>query len=119
MRAFVLFRYMLNLPNTEDRLSRIENEIQDVKEMDKTLAGQNDINELTHAHIDAISVALAELQANKPPMKPHRRIGFVQDYQSGCRYWFDEDLGTMRSGIVNFPKRKGLYIMNGKKVYMK
>ncbi|MBR5062171.1 MAG: hypothetical protein IKX24_08530 [Prevotella sp.] len=38
-----------------------------------------DINESTRAQLDAISTALAELQAKEPRMKPRRRIGFVQD----------------------------------------
>ena len=47
--------------------------------MDDILHDQNDINESTRAQLDAISTALAELQAKEPPQRPHRKIGFVQD----------------------------------------
>ena len=45
--------------------------------MDDILHDQNDINESTRAQLDAISTALAELQAKEPPQRPHRKIGFV------------------------------------------
>lgn len=80
MRAFVMLRHLISLPDTSNRLYRIECEIQCVKEeMNESLADQNDINESTRAQLDAISTALAQLQADKPPMRPRRRIGFVQD----------------------------------------
>ncbi len=47
--------------------------------MDDILHDQNDINESTRAQLDAISTALAELQADEPRQRPHRKIGFVQD----------------------------------------
>lgn len=80
MRAFVSLRHLVMLPDTADRLLRIESEIKHIKEeMNDTLADQNDINESTRAQLDAISEALAELQANEPRQKPRRRIGFIQD----------------------------------------
>lgn len=80
MRAFVSLRHLVMLPETSDRLLRIENEIKLIKaEMNDTLADQNDINELTRAQLDAISTALAELQSKEPRQKPHRRIGFIQE----------------------------------------
>jgi len=42
------------------------------------LCDQNDINEDTRAQLDAISTALAELQAKPTNEKPRGRIGFVQ-----------------------------------------
>ncbi len=36
------------------------------------LHDQNDINESTRAQLDAISTALAELQAKKPLQRPHQ-----------------------------------------------
>ena len=48
-------------------------------EMNDMLADQNDINELTRAQLDAISEAMAELQASQTTQKHHRRIGFIQD----------------------------------------
>ena len=80
MRAFVSMRHLVMLPDTSDRLLRIESEIKLLKaEMNDTLADQNDINESTRAQIDAISEVLAELQADHATPKPHRRIGFIQD----------------------------------------
>ena len=80
MRAFVTFSQIVTLPDTSDRLLRIENEISRIKEdMNETLADQNDINESTRMQIDAISIALAELQAKEPQPRPRRRIGFIQD----------------------------------------
>ena len=46
--------------------------------MEDTLEIQNDINESTRTQLDAISTALAELQANRPEDKPRRPIGFIQ-----------------------------------------
>jgi uncharacterized protein YoxC len=78
MRVFVTLRHLVSIPDTSDRLSRIENEIMGIKEeMDDILHDQNDINESTRAQLDAISTALAELQAKEPPQRPHRKIGFV------------------------------------------
>ena len=46
-------------------------------EIEDILADQNDINELTSVQLDAISTALAELQADKTKLaaKPRRPIG--------------------------------------------
>jgi uncharacterized coiled-coil protein SlyX len=83
MRAFVSLRHLVMLPDTADRLLRIESEIKHIKEeMNDTLADQNDINESTRAQLDAISEALAELQTKEPHQKPRRRIGFIQDDDS-------------------------------------
>ena len=80
MRAFVSMRHLVMLPDTSDRLLRIESEIKLIKaEMNDTLADQNDINESTRAQLDAISEVLAELQADHTNPKPHRRIGFILD----------------------------------------
>ena len=78
MRAFVSFRHLVLLPDTSNRLSRIEGEIQHIKEnMNETLADQNDINESTRAQLEAISDALTELQnqGRKHPAKPE--IGYM------------------------------------------
>ena len=80
MRAFVSLRHLVMIPDGSDRLTRIEKEIKEIKEeVNDILHDQNDINESTRAQLDAISTALAELQADKPRMIPRRRIGFVQD----------------------------------------
>ena len=83
IRAFVALRRIVSISNTSERFMQIEKEIKLIKEeMNDILADQNDINESTRAQLDAISTALAELQAKEPRMKPRRKIGFVQDW--GC-----------------------------------
>ena len=78
MRAFVAFRHLATQPlpnsNTELRkeIQALRNELEDI------LSDQNDINEMTQAQIDAISDALADLQA-KPQTQQRQRIGFVKD----------------------------------------
>ena len=78
MRAFVTFRHLTSLPNNTDRLSKIEYELEKIrKDMNESLADQNDINEDTRAQLDAISIALAELQA-KPQKQERKPIGYIQ-----------------------------------------
>ena len=64
---------MSELQNSIDKL---RNEVNDI------LADQNDINESTRAQLDAISKALAELQAGKHLQKPRKRIGFIQEEEN-------------------------------------
>ena len=79
IRAFVALRRIMSIPDTTERFNLIEKEIAFIKsEMEDTLEIQNDINESTRAQLDAISTALAELQANRPEDKPHRPIGFIR-----------------------------------------
>ena len=75
MRAFVALRKLPSLVRKEDLLEA-KREVMDY--IDDILADQNDINESTRAQLDAISTALAELQANRPEDKPRRPIGFIQ-----------------------------------------
>ena len=57
----------------------LRKQIEDLKnEVNDILADQNDINESTRAQLDAISTALAELQAKPAAGKPRRPIGFIQ-----------------------------------------
>ena len=78
MRAFVAFRHLATQP-LPDSNAELRKEIQAIRdEMDEILADQNDINEMTRAQLDAISEALAELQADRRQDKPRRRIGFIQ-----------------------------------------
>lgn len=74
MRAFVALRRLPALVRKDDLLEA-KREVMDY--IDEILADQNDINESTRAQLDAISTALAELQA-KPNDKPRRPIGFIQ-----------------------------------------
>ena len=63
MRAFVSLRHLANMRNTNDRISKIEHELEMIhKEMNDVLHDQNEINEDTRAQLDAISTALAELK---------------------------------------------------------
>ena len=79
-RAFVAMRQAMNHLALPIKLSELEMRINLLRnEMDDILHDQNDINESTRAQLDAISTALAELQADKPIPKPRRKIGFVQN----------------------------------------
>ena len=79
IRAFVALRRIVSIPNTTERFKQIEKEIEFIKsEMEDTLEIQNDINESTRAQLDAISTALAELQAKPSETKPRNPIGFIQ-----------------------------------------
>lgn len=79
MRAFVTLRHIVSQP-LPDSYAELRQEIQALRdEMEDILHDQNDINESTRAQLDAISTALAELQAKEPPQRPRKRIGFVQD----------------------------------------
>ena len=80
MRAFVTLRHIITLPDDSNRILVIEQELKKLKdEMKDILRDQNDINEETRMQLDAILIALAELQAKPKEEKPHRRIGFIQD----------------------------------------
>ena len=81
MRAFVAYRHLAELPlaatylDLRKQIENLRNEVNDI------LADQNDINESTRAQLDAISTALAELQASKSQnatLNNRRPIGFVQ-----------------------------------------
>lgn len=78
MRAFVAYRHLAELPiaatylELKKEIEAVQNEVNDI------LADQNDINESTRAQLDAISTALAELQAKPADVKPRKPIGFIQ-----------------------------------------
>lgn len=78
MRAFVAFRHLATQP-LPDSNAELRKEIQALRnELEDILSDQNDINEMTQAQLDAISEALAELQAN-PQTHQRQRIGFKKD----------------------------------------
>ncbi len=78
MKAFVAYRHLAELPLAATYLD-LRKQIEDLKnEVNDILADQNDINESTRAQLDAISTALAELQAKPAAEKPRRPIGFIQ-----------------------------------------
>ena len=78
MRAFVTLRRLPALIRKTDLLET-KREIMDY--IDDILSDQNDINESTRAQLDAISTALAELQASRCQngiLNKRRPIGFIQ-----------------------------------------
>ena len=81
MRAFVAYRHLAELPLAATYLD-LRKQIEDLKnEVNDILADQNDINESTRAQLDAISTALAELQAlrsQNATLNNRRPIGFIQ-----------------------------------------
>ena len=79
MKAFVAYRHLAELPLAATYLD-LRKQIEDLRqEVNDILADQNDINESTRAQLDAISTALAELQAKNPEEDKLRRpIGFIQ-----------------------------------------
>ena len=78
MRAFVALRKLPSLVRKEDLLEA-KREVMDY--IDEILSDQNDINESTRAQLDAISTALAELQASRSQnatLNKRKPIGFIQ-----------------------------------------
>ena len=83
MRAFVALRKLPALIRKTDLLET-KREIMDY--IDEILSDQNDINESTRAQLDAISTALAELQASRSQigtLNNRRPIGFIQPKDDG------------------------------------
>ena len=94
MRAFVQMRQaLITINNAQLQLEQIRSEVKQLRiDMDETLHDQNDINESTRAQLDAISTALAELQAKPSDTKTRKPIGFIQpeddDDKKLFGYWF-------------------------------
>ena len=75
MRAFVEIRRLNQLAATT--YQELQREIDDVKNyIEEVLKDQNDINEAHGMQLEAISLALSELQMKKRQDKPRRRIGY-------------------------------------------
>ena len=78
MRAFVAFRHLASQP-LPDSNTELRKEIKALRdELEEILSDQNDINEMTQAQLDAISEALAELQAKGPRTRQRQRIGYIK-----------------------------------------
>ena len=81
MKAFVAYRHLAELPLAATYLD-LRKQIEDLKtEVNDILSDQNDINESNRALLDAISTALAELQASRSQnatLNKRRPIGFIQ-----------------------------------------
>ena len=72
-------RQMLSFSTLPEKVVTLAQELYKLKEeVNDILADQNDINESTRMQLDAISIALAELQAKPTDDKPRRPIGFIQ-----------------------------------------
>ena len=82
IRAFVEFRRLAkSIPasNTSADIAQLRKDFEELKlDIKDILHDQNDINESTRTQLDAISTALAELQAKPSEQKPRRPIGFIQ-----------------------------------------
>lgn len=75
MRAFVELRRLTQMAAAG--YQELQREINDVKDyIEDILKDQNDINEAHSAQLEAISMALTELQVQKRQEKPRRRIGY-------------------------------------------
>jgi hypothetical protein len=70
MRAFNAYQHLTELPLAATYLN-LRKQIEEIRtEMDNILVDKNDINEITRAQPDAISTALAKLQAKPAASKP-------------------------------------------------
>ena len=79
-RAFVAMRQALVTMSVPAKLSDLQHSIDNLRnEVNEILADQNDINESTQAQLDAISVALSELQVKEHKSLTRRKIGFFQN----------------------------------------
>ena len=82
MSAFVAIRRIAaSLPQSDQTndVAQLRKDFEELKrDVEDILANQNDINEDTRAQLDAISMALAELQVREPVKKERKPIGFIQ-----------------------------------------
>lgn len=80
MRAFVAIRKMVSANPVTLRLSTLEKNFEELKQdLEEIFADYNDINEDTRAQLDAINIALANLQSDKKNISHRKRIGFKTD----------------------------------------
>jgi hypothetical protein len=82
MRAFTEFRKIaanLSLPSQTADVTQLRKDFEELKlDIEDILHDQNDINESTRMQLDAISTALAELQADHRQQPKRKPIGFIQ-----------------------------------------
>lgn len=80
MRAFVSVRQKISANPVTLRLSTLEKNFEELKQdLEEIFADYNDINEDTRAQLDAINIALADLQSDKKNMSRRKIIGFKTD----------------------------------------
>lgn len=87
MRAFTELRKLATtLPssNKNTDITQLRKDFDELKlDIEDILHNQNDINEDTRVQLDAISLALAELQSKAPEKKERKPIGFIQPKDDG------------------------------------
>ena len=77
MRAFVAIRQMIGTNPVALRLSTFEKNFEELKQdLEEIFTDYNDINEDTRTQLEAINIALADLQAANKKRKTPPRIGF-------------------------------------------
>lgn len=77
MRAFVAVRQMIAANPVTLRLSNLEKNFEELKQdLEEIFADYNDINEDTRAQLEAINIALADLQTTHKKSAERKRIGF-------------------------------------------
>ncbi len=77
MRAFVSLRKVIAANPIAMRLSTLEKNFEELKQdLEEIFTDYNDINEDTRAQLDAINIALADLQSTHKKNTPRKRIGF-------------------------------------------
>ena len=77
MRAFVAVRKMIASNPVALRLSNLEKNFEELKQdLEEIFADYNDINEDTRAQLEAINLALADLQTKHKKSAHCKRIGF-------------------------------------------
>lgn len=77
MRAFVAMRKLVTDNPITLRLSALEKNFEELKQdLEEIFTDYNDINEDTRVQLDAINIALADLQSKNKRLTNRRRIGF-------------------------------------------
>lgn len=77
MRAFVAVRQMIAANPVALRLSNLERNFEELKlDLEEIFTDYNDINEDTRAQLEAINLALADLQSAGRKSSGRKRIGF-------------------------------------------
>ncbi|MDE5570769.1 MAG: ORF6N domain-containing protein [Prevotella sp.] len=81
IRAFVEFRRLasaLPVSDASKSVVQLRKDFEELKlDIEEILHDQNDINESTRLQLDNITMALAELQAERQPRKKRKPIGFT------------------------------------------
>ncbi len=77
IRAFVSVRQMIAANPMAMRLATLEKNFEELKQdLEEIFSDYNDINEDTRAQLDAINIALADLQTTHKKNATRKRIGF-------------------------------------------